>query len=300
MDITLKQFLEQADETHNLVINTHQHLNADQIKNKLYELESYIKQIQTVSHRIAKIYNVCKKKYNDNLFLKNLELQNIDPFPEKNSWSYLNRIPSSGKDLAPNIKVNARVVESCEDIPNTPLYWVKSLNQFAIHVNGVVLRGNIGNIYSNHSKNSEYGTNIKRCKHQNKCTFLLSGKKCRYYHEINDVYNLFLQKKISKNVYDVYLSMFRNYTNISWLYTNDVFKKQNKMMRFVGSRNTLKCDLDASKYRSKEWSSVYQGQMFHDFLIVMAMNQSGLIEGYPNVKIVSDDYSSDNPFVVKN
>jgi len=301
MDVTLKQYLTKADAIHDNIINKDQYLSSIKTKNQLYELEAYIKQIQTISHRMAQIYNTCKKKYNNGLILhRGIKLKTVNPFPEKNNWSYISRVPDeNSKGLAPNINVNVRVVNKCSDIPNTPLYWVESLNQFALHVNGVIFRGNVGNIYVKNPRGGTQGPNTKMCKHKNKCTFLLGGKKCKFYHDPSDVNTLYKEGKISLDVSDQYKKMYRNYHNMSFAYTNDVHKKQNKMMRFVGNRNTLNSDLLVSKYREdSDWAADYQSQTFHDFLVIMAMNQHGLIDEYPDVQMVSEEYSGDSDLVI--
>lgn len=298
MDVTLKQYLEKADEIHDNIVNKNQHLSPTKTKNQLYELEAYIKQIQTISHRIAHIYNTCKKMYTDGFLPhREIRLKPVNPFPEKNNWSYVSRIPSeNSRSLAPRIKVNVKEVENCSDIPNTPLYWVRSLNQFALHINGVIFRGNIGNIYPS-SGNS--GVHVKKCKHKNECTFLLGGKKCRFYHDPAQVKILYDRGHISEDVFEQYKGIHRNYTNASFLYTTDARKNKNKMMRFVGNRNTLYNDLLVSKYKNDiQWSDSYQSQAFHDLLVVMAINQCGLITGYSDVKMISEEYTGKGELVI--
>lgn len=299
MDITLKQFIEKADGIHDEIINKNHFLNTTKTKNQLYELESYIKQIQTISHRIAQIYNVCKDKLENGFVIhRGVTLKNVDPFPEKNNWSYITKIPDKESQiLAPNIKINVKHVKTCDEIPNMPLYWVSSINQFALHVNGVIFRGNIGNIFVRNHKTSSNGHGIKKCKHGNKCTFLLGGKRCRFFHDPYDVYELFTQGKITDDILAMYKIMYRNYSSSSWLYTDDAPKKKNSSMRFVGSRNTLNNDIDMSRYRAGNWVDNYQNQMFHDFLVLMAINQKNLMPDYPSVKMISEDYTGRDSLV---
>lgn len=293
MDITLKQFLEKADNIHDEIINKTDFLNTTKTKNRLYELESYIKQIQTISHRMAQIYNVCKDKLENGFVIhRGVTLKNVDPFPEKNNWSYMTKIPNKeSKLLAPNIQVNVKQVKTIDEIPNTPLYWVSSLNQFALHVNGVIFRGNIGNIFVKNPRDSTNGHCIKKCKHKNKCTFLLAGKRCRFFHDPYDVYKLYVQKKITKETLSIYKILYRNYNSSSWIYTDDTPKKKNQMMRFVGNRNTLNNEIDMFRFQDKKWVENYQSQMFHDFLVLMAINQKHLIPRYPSVQMISEEYT---------
>jgi hypothetical protein len=295
MDLTLRQYMDKADVIHDNIVNKSQFLISSKTKNQLYELESFIKHIQTISHRIAQIYNTCKKKHSEGFVIhRNINLKSVSVFPSNNHWAALSRTTNEySKTLAPNIHANVKIVDTPAEIPNVPLYWIRSLNQFAIHVNGVLLRGNIGNIYVKTPKKPESGNNIKKCRSENNCSYLLSGKKCRYYHDPKDVLHLFKSGNISEEIYKMYLGTYRNYTNVSWLYTNDVMKEKNKMMRFVGNRNTLKGDLSMSKYRENKWVDNYKSQAFHDFLVVLAINQYGLLEEYPDVNMISDEYSAD-------
>ena len=79
-----------------------------------------------------------------------------------------------------------------------------------------------------------------------------------------------------------------SYNNISWLYTNDRHHLRNKNLRFIGNRNTLSVELEAAKLRTGSWSDIYLHQTFHDFLVVIAMNQYGLLNEYPVERFYRD------------
>ena len=285
MDNTLQQYLDCADKIHSeIVINQHVH-RTRHVKNSLYELESFIKQIQSVSCRIAQIYNACKSMYNENavVYREPISLQPVDALLEKDNWVDL--IRKSGNieplRLAPNIPVRACPVDTIECVPNMPLYWVKSLNQFAIRVNGILFRGNIGNV---HGK-GEYSAGVVRCRHANSCLQLLAGKKCKFYHDIND---LTKSKKIPATTLEIYKNLHRNFAHRNFAH--------------VGGRNTLKTDLELCKLNGVDgvkWIEPYRSQMFHDFLVVMSIHQMGMLDEYPNVAMVSDDYSGSNALACK-
>lgn len=294
MNKTLQDFLESADEIHNEIIKS-EYLNVRKTKNQLYELESYIKQIQTISHRMAKIYNTCKNKLENGFVIhRSVKLNNIDPFPKKDNWVNMINIPNNNsKSLVPGIDINIKNINEIDEIPNTPLYWIKSTNQFAFRINGVLLRGNIGNIFTN-SNNISSLYHVEKCKHKNKCIFLLSGKKCKFYHDPLDLYNLYKSGKISEDILNIYKCIYKNFTSSSWIYTDDIPKRKNKMMRFVGNRNSLKNELSMSNLIEKNWSENFQSQVMHDFLVLMAINQKNLLSDYPKVKFVSEDYKGNN------
>ena len=193
------------------------------------------------------------------------------------------------KILSPGIKINVKCVETCDEIPNSPIYWVKSTNQFAIHVNGVIMRGNIGNVFDFKSDGRNLGTSIYLCKHKNKCKFLLNNQKCKFFHDPMDVKKLYESSAIDETTFEDYKHSFRNFTSISWLYVGNNYKKK-KNMRFLGNRNTLMNDIFMAKFRPDSWVDDYMDQTFHDFLVIMALNQQGTLKNYPDVNMISTDY----------
>jgi hypothetical protein len=286
MDNTLQQYLDCADKIHSEIVLNHHIHRTRHVKNSLYELESFIKQIQSVSCRIAQIYNSCKSVYNENavVYRAPISLQPVDALLEKDNWvDLIRKSRNIGHNirLAPNISVRAFTVDNIDGIPNSPLYWVKSLNQFAIRVNGVVFRGNIGNIYGK----GECVSGVARCKHANACPQLLAGKKCKFYHDISELTKC---KKIPAPTIEIYKSQYRNFAH--------------RNPTHVGGRNTLKTDLDLCKLKGIDgvkWIDSYKSQMFHDFLVVMSIHQMGMLDEYPDVAMVSNDYSGSNTLVCK-
>jgi hypothetical protein len=224
--------------------------------------------------------------YNENavVYRAPINLQPVDALLEKDNWVDLMRKAGNlGPTLclAPNIPVRACPVDNVEGVPNMPLYWVKSLNQFAIRINGVLFRGNIGNVYGK----GECASGIIRCKYANACAQLLAGKRCKFYHDINE---LTKSKKIPAATVEIYKNLYRNFAN--------------PMHTFAGSRNTLKTDLDLCKLNGADgckWIEPYKSQMFHEFLVVMAIHQMGMLNEYPGIAMVSDDYSGSNALVCK-
>lgn len=303
MNITLGQYLACADKIHADIVSKSQVRPARKVKNKLYELESYIKQIQSVSCRIAQIYNACKYAYHkDNvLYREPSALSVLDTFPNKEDWTVLGRqtAPDHKLFVAPQIPINALAVNEAEEVPNAPLYWIRSLNQFATKINGVLLRGNIGNIYVRPHHGAQAPLTTVACKHANTCPTLLSGKRCSFYHDVRDLRILHAENKITDETMAMYITIYRNFSNASWIYTDATRTSKNEAMRFIGNRNTLKNDLDVARTRNLMWVDTYKSQAFHDLLVVMAINQAGLIKEYPLVPMVSDDYTGCDELVQK-
>lgn len=273
MDKTLREYLAEADKLHKEITEENGFLNAEKTKNALSELSDKIHSIQSVSHRIAKIYNACKNKYTYGCSsYKKLTTEEKDPYPEKDDWVKLaNEHSLNIRCLVPGIKVNVNVVKTEDDIPNTPLYWIESLGQFGTRINGVLLRGNIGNIQT---------TPIRSCSKGINCPFLRKGKYCKYYHDIRDVKSVREVTEIPEDTYLMY-SKPRNYLNVSWLYTKGLKTQKNKNMRFFGSRNTLKTDIQIESIENKtDWIGLQRDQTFHDLLVSIAVDS------------ISQDFSS--------
>jgi len=79
---------------------------------------------------------------------------------------------ASIKQKPKNRQIITRTVENVRDVPNMPLYWVKSKSQYALRVNNILLYGNIGTI----SKDTE---KIKPCRKGIECNY----PDCKFYHD---------------------------------------------------------------------------------------------------------------------
>jgi hypothetical protein len=194
--------------------------------------------------------------------------------------------------LTHDIPVNAKIVNDISEIPNIPLYWVSNINQFAVHINGVIFRGNIGNIYSKNSiaSHKDKPTNqIIICKHGNKCTKLLSVEQCPFYHDPFDLLQLVKCGEISEDVFESYKKLNRNYINTSWIHTDMPYNKNNAQMRKFGSRNMLRYELELIKFSNAPHDELdiknFRHQCMHDFLVVLGLNQHGLLKEYPDLNL---------------
>lgn len=283
MDTTLREYLDSADLIHNLLINNGAFIDINKINNKLCELESYIKQIQGVSFRIAHIYNNCKKSTKRIIINKPFS-SSLNPLPKNRDWTnmykYINNLDKLDniKEIAPEINIKIQPIDNIDDLPNTQLYWVKSLNQFAFCIGGVVFRGNIGNIYTkNQNKNKIF---YEKCKYGNSCQLT----KCKYYHDP-------LLLKNNQNAENA----IRNFNNSSWLYSNNI---HSKTLRVFGNRQTLKSDLTLIReaHYKDDMIDRYLSQTMHDILVSLAVNQCNLINN--KVKFISNKYTGKNDIIL--
>jgi len=189
-----------------------------------------------------------------------------ETYPQSDDWRQLQKAPGkTKKKIAPGVEMNVEVVETLEQIPDTPLYWVNSLQQFAISINGTILRGNIGNIYEKNTASGMF--NIKECRNYEKC--LKRKRRCKYFHDPLKI------KKMNAEAKDP----IRNFTNSSWLFTSSPKNVKNINLRHIGNRNTLGNDLYLMKYDKTypvEANSRFY-QTMHDLLVLLTMDQYNLL-----------------------
>ena len=301
MDLTLKQIIEKVDDIHIQVNKLDIVMNFNKIKAYLLELKNLEKQIGAVYMKVSNISHICCNKKNTCIDVKNTNETYSD-----NDWTYLNRSNtpySLSKNIANNIAINVKIVKNINEIPNTPLYWVSELNQFAFHINGVILRGNIGNIYNQTHIKSNISTNQTIiCNHRNECKNLQMDKVCKFYHDPIELLSALDEKIITKETFIKYKSLSRNFINTSWLYTDLPHHKKNIMMRHFGSKNTLKHEFDLMKISNSKINEMlidnYRQQTIHDLLVILGLNQCGLLKEYPDLDMRIGFYDNDNTFSV--
>lgn len=302
MDLTLKQIIEQTDNIHTQVNQLNGAVNYIQMKNCITELKNILKQVHIVGVKVSNVYNICnnKQKTNTHTYSHKEEISKT----LNNDWTYLNRKVTSSspsKKLTYDIPVNVKIVKSIEEIPNTPLYWVADINQYAIHVNGVLLRGNIGNIYNkNHIKKNKIVHQIAICKHKNSCRSILNSEICKFYHDPIELMQLVKCKKMNIDTFNKYKNLHRNFLNTSWIYTELPRNNSNNLMRHFGSRNTLKHEFDLMKINNERINESnidnFRQQCMHDILVVMGLNQYGLLKEYPDLNMRKPYHDNANPF----
>ena len=306
MDLTLQQYILKSDDIHHKLEGVDNLIQFLEMKKYIYELMSMVKQLQTVSMKIANIHNICKNKYKQRLlvFKKKINTLDIDVTPNAKDWTYINRNINKNSithSIAPDIDINIKTVKSLDEIPNTSIYWVSDINQFAIHLNGVIFRGNIGNIYDKH--NIQTNSNINQtiiCSYGNACQKLLHGESCKFYHDPVELRQVLSEKKISKETYLAYCNKHRNFVNTSWMYSDMQHNQKNKSMRHFGSRNTLKHEFNLMQINSSRVTdtniSNFRQQCMHDILVIFGLNQCGLLKDYPDVNMHPHFYDKSNMF----
>ena len=211
MNITLKQISQYADDTHKKIF-LEKNTTVRDYCNHILLLRAYSEQLNLLSLQVEKIYNACQKEVTDSLQLD----------------APILHIPDN-ICVAPGIFFNkdeVHVVEDESNISNTKLYYVKNINQFAIKINKVLIRGNIGNI-------SQFDQSIVNSKNPNVITCkytLCEDDSCSFYHD----------PLLHKNK----PAAVRNFTNSQMMYSSSKRCASNRNMNHVGHRNTLKIDIE--------------------------------------------------------
>jgi hypothetical protein len=310
MDLSLHEIIDKVDSIHNTVVNMNILTEYIQIKNYMKELKNIEKIIGSIYMKTMNIFNICTNTHNISQMNRNFLCKDSDIIPTNNSWAYLNRMITPNKvhkQLANDLHVPVKIVKSIDEVPNIPLYWVENINQFAVCINGVVLHGNIGNIYNhtNIQKNVPVNQTII-CKYGNKCNLLINKKPdskiCKFYHDPVELLEALNNKIINNKIYNTYKLLSRNFINTSWIYTELPCNKKNIMIRHFGSKNTLKHEFDLMKIDNNNVNQIiidnYKHQTIHDLLVVLGLNQCGLLKEYPDLDIQNSFYDSKNSFSV--
>lgn len=158
-------------------------------------------------------------------------------------------------NITPSITLNAVPVKSFSDVKcDGNLYYVTSSCHFAVSINGMLLHGNIGIIYTD----TDEPEKIKNCKYVDGCS---RCDKCRYYHD----------PTIFSGSTDR-----RNYIASSFMYSspNAIYKNRSRSRRF-GSLTYL--DTDILGLTDDDKDCMYDRAM-HDLLcalVLKSINDAG-------------------------
>jgi len=296
MNFSLNQILDIANEIHGKVLNEKNYITVSDYINSIHHLRAYIEQIKSITRRIEAIHRTCLNKIQEyvdqnTLIQETYEKEvnfkgNIKEWGEKmlknvsrgkkimGNYSTIGTVSGCTEiNLIPDIYITAKIVKNLNEIPNINLYWVNG--QFAIRINNILIKGNMGNIYTKDKMNKITKVkNIKKCILGPECKKIIENKECSFYHDnmVNTDHNKsFL---IDKN-------NIRNFTNSSWMYSSESFNKNNKYMRHIGNRNTLDHDIDrllrCDKKIIDNEIDTRVNQIMHDILILMALKNKGVI-----------------------
>jgi len=259
MDNTLSDFLKKSDTISNKLYTKGICLQSDEISDYIKTLYKDIKMIQSISRRLADVANMCKE------FIPNKDINTItkvDPLPTAEDHS-ISRcyMKTEKKSLVDDLTINVNVVNSIDLIPVSNLYYVNDINQFAVNINGIVIKGNLAIIKNKKSKKS------KQCSHGIKCD-QIKNNKCLYYHPPDDYKKLSLKIPEDNRVF----------SPSSWVYNGN---KNKKYIRKLGGKNTIVEDLKYIK-KTNDFNELFnrEGQLIHDILLYNILHQEKMLVKY--------------------
>lgn len=142
------------------------------------------------------------------------------------------------KMLAPGVAIVAQNVSDETFIPNVPVYYIKSTNEFGVRINGVLIKGNIGNISQTKNDSRCIACPNPKCNIEN----------CKWLHPARQQW----------------------FSPGSWLYTREPVNGKNKYMRHIGNRDTLLTEINSSTRIERELRS---RQCAHDLLVQLAIGK---------------------------
>ena len=169
------------------------------------------------------------------------------------------------KEVAPGVNICAKIVQSIHQIPNSNMYWVDDINQFAIKINGNIYKGNIGCV--NTQKNTKM-KGVDVCRYDN-----CSNTMCPYYHApispppglqpVFGIPNVMIKKP----------NRIRNFSKSSWLYCDSAINSANISLRHASDRKNLKLDIARISQHplALQLKTKHQDQLIHDLLVSIAL-----------------------------
>lgn len=285
MDITLREYLTGADCDHDYVYKYGIALSIDVLDEKVKQLHIGIKNIQAVARRMADVSNIINKlklykkqqKRNANYTSESNTNRLVNPYPAETDHAVIRAVyPPKPllRNIAEGVNISVNTVDTIRDIPVSHIYYVKDLKQYAINIDGIIIKGCLSSITSYQAKNTA------RCEYGIKCKSFIKDGTCTYYHEPEDYLKLnMLVPDEHKNT--------RNFTVGSWIHASNSDKstvknyKNSYFMRHIGNKSTLSYDLSKlKKSQFREEIANREGQLIHDLLIYMVLNNNNMLERY--------------------
>jgi hypothetical protein len=275
MELTLNEIVAEIDCINSSIDNTQE----TEINSYLIKLSKLHTCINDVNIKLCNIYNICNNTNISKKLIREKTKQSLG----RSGINIYNKsiLKKSKKHIVDGICINVKYINSIEEIPNCPIYWVKNINQFAIRINDAILRGNMGNIYNTtHIKKNVSTNRTIICENKNICKNLVDGYECKFYHDPIDLLKLFNSNKISLELFEKYKNKHRNFSNTSWIYTEHNNNK-NKNIRQFGSKNTLKNDIELmtidNSITNMDKVDNFTHQFMHDLLVILSLNQFNLL-----------------------
>lgn len=154
---------------------------------------------------------------------------------------------------------------------STFIQYNKETNQYVCNIDGIKLRGNLGNIYDKKILQNDRikAHQVIPCNKGNSCKNILLQTYCKFYHDPEDLLILKNAQIISKEYYEETIQLTRNFSSTSWMYSS----VPNERMRSIGSLSTLDNDLKLMALRKTKDAEIanLKAQFMHDLLLLHAI-----------------------------
>lgn len=234
-------------------------LKIDNYDNQIKQLTNTLDMINNLKNNIKLIYNnkILNIKNKMGLNEKENNLYDYNYKIELKNITNLDKFKNKNYTKCPVIIINEKQLPL---IINSPIYYIQDTKEYCIKINNKIIKGNIGNIFSDNDPNIN---KIKKC---NKlyCNKLYHNKKdCRFYHENQEIRNFpnYSWKHIKKNK----LGKIKSNKNIISYEKYDL-----ENTRFIGSLDTLSEDLIFTNISEKK---LRNKQLMHDILLYQLLDQ---------------------------
>jgi hypothetical protein len=212
------------------------------------------KDILSFDKNKKKKYDKYKSEYKNMISFLELTLKNV-----KNNFDSFCSSSSFSTSLP-----NTEEPEHKESI----IKFNNETKQYYCDIDGVKLRGTIGNIYDKRILRNDRmkAHHVISCKYKNLCRNILRQEYCKFYHDPNDVLELKNAKVISEEYYNDIIKYTRNFSNTSWIFTSE----PNEYMRSFGSGASLENDLKILELRGTKAEELdnFKAQVMHDLLVL--------------------------------
>lgn len=275
--LTIKQLEEWVKKQQQQIEGSFEFQQLGSVKRTLQMLCMAKNELDTLNSLIMQSYSSINKKLTDRVKIFKRQIQIIqedkdetDPLAIDSTLSLFDVQQQQDKlEFAPRVQAhNVTTIKSLDELPDTRMYWVTDVQQFAIKICGMVLRGNIGTVYPSIHTANGHVIKINACRYGRMCRNIGSAEGCTYYHDPVEMGS----EQATK------FKEIRNFTNGSWLYTSEPVKENNKMMRHIGSRPTIYSDLhNVSSNEAQCWID----QTIHSILVTLILHQNKKLHSPP-------------------
>jgi hypothetical protein len=219
----------------------------EQLAKKFDDLDALYRVLNSLVQDIKLIRQNCYTEITSRLKKIRSEVEILDnPAPTAADIQQLQSRDHGTREVAPGIALPVVAVATEDFIPDSPLYYIRSSDEFAVRINGSLIRGRIRDFSS--------GASSVKCRRGASCR----EEGCQWGHPTD-------------RTEDGRSRALVTWSPGSWIYTDRALEKKNLHMRHIGSRNSLLPDIQAAT--RSEMADRAQ-QTAHDLLVQLAIEHA--------------------------